>query len=147
MQLETIWKLLISPQRMQLLFNHTHLNGFLSRTTWVSWYQKAKTSLDLNDARNGGVLRCSSFSWTICSCKQSAPRCRQITTPTPHHSIFTGRMLFLMPNQQCQSTEGKSTENAEMRRLRGKFANWFVWKLVIKVVHVDFRVDSVLNWC
>ena len=31
--------------------------------------------------------------------------CRQITTPTPHHSIFTARMLFLMPNQQCQSTE------------------------------------------
>jgi len=23
-----------------------------------------------------------------------------------HHTIFTGRMLFLMPNQQCQSTEG-----------------------------------------
>ena len=22
------------------------------------------------------------------------------------HSIFTGRMLFLMPNEQCQSTEG-----------------------------------------
>jgi len=32
--------------------------------------------------------------------------CRQITTPTPHRSIFTGRMLFLTPNQQCQSTEG-----------------------------------------
>jgi len=27
------------------------------------------------------------------------------TTPTPHHSIFTGQMLFVMPNQQCQSTE------------------------------------------
>jgi len=25
--------------------------------------------------------------------------------PAPHHSIFTGRMLFLTPNQQCQSTE------------------------------------------
>ena len=24
-----------------------------------------------------------------------------------HHSISTGRMLFLMPNQQCQSTEGQ----------------------------------------
>ena len=36
----------------------------------------------------------SGISWTIC--KQSAPRCRQITTPTPHHSIFTGRMLFLV---------------------------------------------------
>ena len=28
----------------------------------------------------------SSISWTIC--KQSAPRSRQITTPTPHHSNF-----------------------------------------------------------
>jgi len=35
-------------------------------------------------------------------CKQSALRCRQITTPAPHHSIFTIRMLFLMPNQHCQ---------------------------------------------
>jgi len=25
-----------------------------------------------------------------------------------HHSIFTGQMLFVMPKQQCQSTEGKS---------------------------------------
>ena len=51
----------------------------------------------------------SGISWTIC--KQSAPRSRQITTPTPHHSIFIDRMLFLTPNQQCQSIEGKqSTE-------------------------------------
>jgi len=46
----------------------------------------------------------SSISWT--TCKQSAPHSRQITTPTSHYSIFTGRMLFLMPNQHCQSTEG-----------------------------------------
>jgi len=36
-----------------------------------------------------------------------APHSRQITTSTPHHSIFTGQMLFPMPNQQCQSNEGK----------------------------------------
>jgi len=36
----------------------------------------------------------------------SAPRCRQITMPAPHHSFFTGRMPFLVPNQQRQSTEG-----------------------------------------
>ena len=47
----------------------------------------------------------SGISWTIC--KQSAPRSRQITAPTPHQSIFTGRMLFLTPDQQCQSTEGR----------------------------------------
>jgi len=49
-------------------------------------------------------------AWTIC--KQSAPRSRQITTSTPqkNHSIFTGWMLFLTPNQQCQSTEGTFCE-------------------------------------
>jgi len=46
----------------------------------------------------------SGISWTMY--KQSAPRSRQITTPAPHYSIFTGRMLYLMPNQECQSTEG-----------------------------------------
>jgi len=27
--------------------------------------------------------------------------------PTPHHSFFTGQMLFLTSNQQRQITEGK----------------------------------------
>ena len=79
-------------------------NGLLSRTTWVSQYRKGKTSLDLNEARDDKVLGCSGISWTIC--KQSAPRSRHITTSTPHRSIFTGQMLFLIPNQQCQSAEG-----------------------------------------
>ena len=45
----------------------------------------------------------SGISWTIC--KLFAPRSRQITTPAPHHSIFTSRTVFLTPNQQCQSTK------------------------------------------
>jgi len=61
---------------------HTHF----PRTTWESRYQKGKTSLDLNEARDDGDLRCSGISWTIR--KQSAPRSRQITTLTPHHSNF-----------------------------------------------------------
>jgi len=170
-------------------------NDLLSRTTCVSWYQKGKTSPDLNQARNDGVLGCSGISWTICkqsvpccrriphqhlitqflqarcsswhptnsvkalnasyvyyihthtrlmalclglpgwactrkvkpmwillkqetvsssgiswaTCK-SAPRSRQTTTPAPHHFVFTSQMPFLPPNQQCQSTEGISTE-------------------------------------
>jgi len=32
------------------------LKNLFSRTTWVSWYQKGKTSLDLNEARDDGVL-------------------------------------------------------------------------------------------
>ena len=46
------------------------------------------------------------ISWTIC--KSFALHSRQITTSTPHLSVFTGRMLFLQPNQQCQSTEGQT---------------------------------------
>jgi len=65
--------------------------------------RKVKASLDLNEARDYGVLACSGISWTIC--KQSAPYSRQIATPTPHQSVFTGWMLFLMLNQQCQSTK------------------------------------------
>jgi len=47
----------------------------------------------------------SDISWNII-CK-SAPCCRQITTPAPHQSV-TGRIPFLPPNQQRQSTEGKT---------------------------------------
>jgi len=32
-----------------------------------------------------------------------------ITMPVPHYLVFTGRMPFLPPNQQCQSTEGIMT--------------------------------------
>jgi len=52
----------------------------------------------------------SGISWTIC--KQFAPRFRQITTPTPHRSICTGQILYLMPNQQCQSTESMVNNHA-----------------------------------
>ena len=45
----------------------------------------------------------SGISWAIC---KYAPHSRQITTPAPHHSVFTGRMPFLPPNQQRQSSEG-----------------------------------------
>ena len=47
------------------------------------------------------------ISWAIC---KSAPSSRQITTPAPHHSVFSGRMPFLLPNQQRQSTEGTDKE-------------------------------------
>ena len=95
----------LNIQQFRLTTTTTTLQLFIgrfSRVTWVSQYQNGKTSLDLNEARDDGVLGSSGISWTIR--KQSASRSRQITTPTSHHSIFTGRMLFLTPNQQCQST-------------------------------------------
>jgi len=78
---------------------HT-FNGPLSVTTQVSQYQKGN-NLDFTEARDS---EWRGISWAVC---KSAPRSRQTTTPAPHHSVFfTGRMPFLPPNQQRQSTEG-----------------------------------------
>jgi len=46
----------------------------------------------------------SGISWAI---GKSAPCSRQTTTQAPTTLFFTGRMPFLPPNQQRQSTEGK----------------------------------------
>jgi len=79
---------------------HTHpFNSPFSKTTWVGRYQKGKTNVDFTEARD------SEWQWHQLGICKSAPRSRQITTPAPHHSVFTGRMPFLPPNQQRQSTE------------------------------------------
>jgi len=57
-----------------------------------------QTILDFIGARDDGVA--------VASAGPFAPRSRQITTSVPHHSVFAGRMPFLSPNQQRQSTEG-----------------------------------------
>jgi len=86
---------------MTMMINtHTHpFNGPFSGTTWVSRYLKGETNLDFTVAREKSG---SGISWATC---KSALCSRQITTPAPHHSVFTGRMPFLPPNQQRQSTE------------------------------------------
>ena len=78
--------------------SHTHpFNGRLSETTRVSRYQKGKTN-QTNQIKE--TMSGSGISWAIC---KSAPRSRQTTTTL---MFFTGRMPFLPPNQQRQSTEG-----------------------------------------
>jgi len=39
---------------------------------------------------------------------------------TPQLSFFTGRMPFLPPNQQCQSTEGKKRINEILKERQYK---------------------------
>jgi len=41
-----------------------------------------------------------------------APLSRQTTMRVPHHSVFTGRMPLLLPNQQRQSTEGTTLSHS-----------------------------------
>ena len=66
-------------------YTHTHthpFNGPMPGTTRVSRYQKGKTNLDFTEARY------SEWQWHQLGTCKSAPRSRQITMPTPHHSVF-----------------------------------------------------------
>jgi len=81
---------------------HTHpFNGPLSGTTRVSRYQRGKTNLDFTEARD------SEWQWhqlghmQVCTSLQTDNH-----VSTPPLGFFTGRMPFLPPNQQRQSTEG-----------------------------------------
>ena len=79
---------------------HT-FKGPFSGTTRVSQYQKVKTSLDFAEARD------SEWQWHQLGHMQV---CTSLQTDnhvcTPPFSFFTGRMPFLPPNQQRQSTDG-----------------------------------------
>ena len=53
-----------TPRRGTLLLRERRgkgrpFNGLFSRTTWVSRHHKGKTSLDLHEARDDGILGCS----------------------------------------------------------------------------------------
>jgi len=81
---------------------HTHpFNGPLSRTTWVSRYQKGKTDLDFTEARG------SEWHWHQLGHMQDCVSLQTDNRASTPHSFFTGRMPFLPPSQQCQSTEGQ----------------------------------------
>jgi len=70
----------------------------------VSRYQKGKPNLDFTEATD------SEWQWhqlghmQVCSCTSLQTDNHASTQPL---KFFTGRMPFLPPNQQRQSTEGK----------------------------------------
>jgi len=78
-------------------------NGLFSRTTWVSLYQKDKTSMVLNEARDDGV-----FGWQWHQLDHMQTIC--ISLQVVNH-INTSSLNFYRPDtfpdaQPCQSTEG-----------------------------------------
>ena len=80
---------------------HTHpFDGPFSGTTQVSRYQKGKTNLDFTEARD------SEWQWhqlehmQVCTSLQTDNH-----ASTQPLKFFAGRIPFLPPNQQRQSTE------------------------------------------
>ena len=75
-------------------------------------YQKGKTNLDFTEARDS--------EWQWHQLGKSAPRSRHAANhaSTPPLSFFTGRMPFLLPNQQRQSTEGKKIKTNSLKNVK-----------------------------
>jgi len=108
----------------EIILNHPHIhtyihtfNGPLSGTTRVSRYQKGKTNLDFTEARD------SEWQWhqlgytQVCISLQTDNH-----TSTPRLKFFTGRMPFLPPNQQRESTEG-TTGISYRNTIRSNFSH------------------------
>jgi len=67
----------------------------------VSRYQEGKINLDFTKARDSGWQWYQLGHMQVCTSPQT-----DNNASTPQLSFFTGRMPFLQPNQQRQSTEG-----------------------------------------
>ena len=98
---------------------HTHtFNGPFSRTTQVSRYQKGKTNMDFTVARDSERQWHQLGHMQVCISLQTDNH-----ASNPPLCFFTGRMPFLPPNQQRQSTEG-----IFQRYFRGcKILTWVTW--------------------
>ena len=125
---------------------HTHpFNGPLSGTTQVSQYQNGKTNLDFTEARDSG------WQWHQLGHNASlhlAPD-RQPHQHATTLMFFTGRMPFLPPNQQRQSTEGKNFP----LKVSGNFARKFPlciycrhWQYDIQGAIKKFRNLAIKSW-
>jgi len=86
---------ILQMTRLRILLQPFYSYLDFVRDNWKSQQRKGKTSLDLLEQE---IVSGSGISWAIC---------RQITKTASNHSVFTGRMPFLPPNQQHQSTESK----------------------------------------
>jgi len=85
----------------QLKETHTDpFNGPLSGTVQVSQYQNSKTNLDFTGGRHSERQWHQLGRMQVCISLQTDNH-----ASTPPLSFFTGRMPFLTPNQQRQSTE------------------------------------------
>jgi len=81
-------------QYQQVIEGHTHthpFNGPLSGTTWVQKVKPVWILLKQKTVSGSGIS---------CAIRNSAPRSRQITTPAPHHSVFTGQICDRRTDRQ-----------------------------------------------
>jgi len=138
-------------RRLTAMYRDHLRNPTLGNRLWatfftrVSRYQKGKPIWILPKQE---TVSGSGTSWAIR--KQSAPRSRQMTRPAPHHSVFTGRILFLPPNQQCQSTEGTGRRRSNKNIIEYTVNKHQLWRIgprdkIVLQTELDDLCDK-LQW-
>ena len=68
----------VSGVARRLLLLHPFIDGLFSRTTWVSRFQRGKTSLDFNEASDDGVLGCSALTLLV-GWQEGHPACKTLS--------------------------------------------------------------------
>jgi len=104
---------------------HTH-TSLTALCLWLPRWAGTRKVKPISILLKRETVSSSGISWAIC---KSAPRSRQITTPEPHHSVFTGRMPFLTPNQQRQRVLKLPRNPPMASKYTGQFSTLIVGKL------------------
>ena len=118
---------------------HTHpFNSPLSGTTKVSRYQKGKTNLDFIEARDDEWQWHQLDHMQVCTSLQTDNH-----ASTPPLTFFTGRMLFLSPNQQRQNTEG--TRGSRVMEFKVDWLQLLRNFHHLLAVKLNFRFQNVLE--
>jgi len=88
--------------------------AIFSWRTWISQYQKGKTSLDLNKARDNRVLVCSGMASAgpYANLHLTPDRLPHPITSTPHHLIF----LQAECSFSCQTNSVKTLKDVRTVR-------------------------------
>ena len=114
--------------------HHTHTHtGFVALCPGLPGWAGTRKVIPVWILLKQETVSDSGISGAIC---KYAPRFRQITIPAPHHSVFfTGRMPFLSPSEQRQSTEGTTQSYCSSCHQKGHLGSWTLLQLYISFVN------------
>jgi len=116
-------------------------NGHFSRTTWVSWYQKGKTSLDLNEARDDRV-------WGM-AVASAGPYANNLHLSRHITRLTALRLVTQFLDTRCSSRRSNNSVKAlkDIRKKQIKFAHDLVCILDGILKRNDLVVFLWLNCC
>jgi len=112
-------------------------SSLLSRTTWVSQYQKGKINLDFTEARD------SEWHCYMQVCISS----RQITMPAPHHSVFY--RPDALPAAQPTASKHWSHQIYMVNNTPVKLQTFSTSSILVKLIHfcIISLCLSIIFWC